>query len=78
MTYCDQAFGGGFTPARQEWGQSQRDNPPIFVVAMGGPIRDANQDARSAPRRAENRVGEIGINQPPTRGFSVNEFHNLS
>jgi len=42
------------------------------VVARGRPIREANQDARSAPRRGEDRPQAIRINRTTdTRIFSI-------
>jgi hypothetical protein len=40
------------------------------MVARGGPIREANQDAEGA-LQGEGRPKAVRINQPPTRGFSV-------
>lgn len=34
-----------------------------YLVARVRPIREANQDARSAPRRGENRLKAIRINR---------------
>ena len=54
----------------------QKRERPLYgaferLVASGGPIREANQDARSAPRRGENRLEAIRINRTTdTRIFS--------
>ena len=43
-------------------GTVPKGQSPVFVVARGGAVREANHDARSAPRRGENRPEPIRVN----------------
>jgi len=65
------------TVRRQIWkmGTVPKGQSPIFVVASGGPIGEANQDSEAA-RRVTIGLSRSESIEPPTRGFSVNRFHN--